>query len=493
MANTTYTLNWSDPTLKQSFTVAPGTTNTSNTSLTLFGQGLTPYGQYLLNDMLSMLENFCNTTPPLNPTYGQLWYNPNTHKIKVYDITNEWINSSGITTTQPANPTLGELWFNTSNDTLNYWDGSNWQQIVDAAVLNAQLSSAVNTLNNALAAETAAREAADTNLMNLKVNRAGDTMTGTLTINGQLIAQNQFGAYIDFGGTAAQPGYEINLANSAYPLFVWSPTGPINVDILGRMTSTQVTINDNPVNPTDGVNKEYVDAGLANTINQMTSGYLPITGGTLTGPLILSANPLQPLQSATKQYVDNSNFAKGAVYVGTFSINFAVASTYFEPAQVNIDLTAWYDDYVSNIGSIPVYQFVVVPIMSISYIGMSAKSAYSQAIDYQNILNGYMNNGSYDSSLTTSDVISNAIAAIDGQGFNGNIVPYQLQLLMGPFGNQHAYSTSGLTCTARVTLMAGSAETVFKAMPITIGSGQAVGTIGFGNTGYMSYNIEGNV
>ena len=32
--------------------------------------------------------------------------------------------------------------------------------------------------------------------------------------------------------------------------------------------------------------------------------YLPLSGGTMTGPLILAADPVQPLEAATKQYVD---------------------------------------------------------------------------------------------------------------------------------------------------------------------------------------------
>jgi hypothetical protein len=37
------------------------------------------------------------------------------------------------------------------------------------------------------------------------------------------------------------------------------------------------------------------------------TAYLPLSGGTLTGPLIQAADPVQPLGSATKQYVDATN------------------------------------------------------------------------------------------------------------------------------------------------------------------------------------------
>jgi hypothetical protein len=48
----------------------------------------------------------------------------------------------------------------------------------------------------------------------------------------------------------------------------------------------------------DGVKWVSTSAGAA---------YLPLTGGTLTGPLIQAADPVQPLGSATKQYVDAQN------------------------------------------------------------------------------------------------------------------------------------------------------------------------------------------
>jgi hypothetical protein len=47
---------------------------------------------------------------------------------------------------------------------------------------------------------------------------------------------------------------------------------------------------------------------------------LPLTGGTLTGLLTLSANPTLPLQAATKQYVDAYIPAPQAVTVDNASI-----------------------------------------------------------------------------------------------------------------------------------------------------------------------------
>lgn len=49
------------------------------------------------------------------------------------------------------------------------------------------------------------------------------------------------------------------------------------------------------------VSKSYVDSSLAS----LTSNYVPIAGGTMTGPLTLASDPTSDLQAATKRYVDS--------------------------------------------------------------------------------------------------------------------------------------------------------------------------------------------
>jgi hypothetical protein len=48
------------------------------------------------------------------------------------------------------------------------------------------------------------------------------------------------------------------------------------------------------------------DANFSNTVVTSLAGKLAIAGGTMTGPLVLNANPTQNLGAATKQYVDNA-------------------------------------------------------------------------------------------------------------------------------------------------------------------------------------------
>jgi microcystin-dependent protein len=57
----------------------------------------------------------------------------------------------------------------------------------------------------------------------------------------------------------------------------------------------------------------------------LNAAFLKLTGGTLTGPLILSADPIVPLGAATKEYVDNSTTGglpiTGGTMLGVINMN----------------------------------------------------------------------------------------------------------------------------------------------------------------------------
>lgn len=87
----TYTLNFSD-TGKIGFSLFPFTTNgpvspsdptlipqavTARTTLKLYGRGLTDFGEAFAQNSVYMLENFANSSRPVNSIDGQLWYATN--------------------------------------------------------------------------------------------------------------------------------------------------------------------------------------------------------------------------------------------------------------------------------------------------------------------------------------------------------------------------------------------------------------------------------
>jgi hypothetical protein len=91
----------------------------------------------------------------------------------------------------------------------------------------------------------------------------------------------------------------------------------------GKMTGP-LTLAANPVASLDAATKQYVDSHVptgggipeaptdGNTYGRGSAAWktvLPTTGGTLSGPLTLAADPVSALAAATKQYVDTNIMA----------------------------------------------------------------------------------------------------------------------------------------------------------------------------------------
>lgn len=71
--------------------VVDGNADTASTSITLFGDNYDDYGRLANENWLHILENFSNTSPPNNPTRGQLWYDSGTNNLKVRNST-AWVD-----------------------------------------------------------------------------------------------------------------------------------------------------------------------------------------------------------------------------------------------------------------------------------------------------------------------------------------------------------------------------------------------------------------
>jgi len=102
--------------------VQDGTVNTTATSQTLVGKNVTPYGEYEVENLVHQLENFADSSPPGNPIEGQLWYDTDAGKVKVYSGS-AWKTVSGLTvaTTSPPDPATGDLWFNPTTSRIKVY------------------------------------------------------------------------------------------------------------------------------------------------------------------------------------------------------------------------------------------------------------------------------------------------------------------------------------------------------------------------------------
>jgi hypothetical protein len=82
----------------------------------------------------------------------------------------------------------------------------------------------------------------------------------------------------------------------------------------GGTMSGDIVLAHDPPNALNPATKQYVDARVGGV------GFLPTTGGTMTGVIVLPGSPVNPLEAAPKQYADTKLPLTGATMTG--SINF---------------------------------------------------------------------------------------------------------------------------------------------------------------------------
>lgn len=107
--------------------ILPNGAINTETSVTLIGKNYASYGQMLDQNSMTLLQNSASDTPPLNPQYGQLWYDASTRTLRVYTGTAfKSLGSLVASTAAPSNASIGDLWFNTTDETLNVYNGTSW-------------------------------------------------------------------------------------------------------------------------------------------------------------------------------------------------------------------------------------------------------------------------------------------------------------------------------------------------------------------------------
>jgi len=125
-------------------TLPDGTIDTASTDLALFGKGYAGFGEKLNENFVKVLENFNNTTAPVNKLQGQLWFDQTNKQINVYTGA-KWkpVGSTTNSTTSPTNAVQGDLWFDTSNNQLYVYTGSVWTLVGPTSIAGSGVTQVV--------------------------------------------------------------------------------------------------------------------------------------------------------------------------------------------------------------------------------------------------------------------------------------------------------------------------------------------------------------
>jgi hypothetical protein len=118
-----YQINKTDGTIVA--TVADGQIDDRSTAITLIGKNYSGFGEIFNENLIQILENFANSTPPDNPIRGQIWFDSSQSKLKVYNgLDFVPVSSATISSSQPSTLATGDLWYDNVRQQLFFFDGT---------------------------------------------------------------------------------------------------------------------------------------------------------------------------------------------------------------------------------------------------------------------------------------------------------------------------------------------------------------------------------
>jgi hypothetical protein len=324
----------------------------------LIGKNYPLYGELQNENFIKLLQNFANTLAPSNPLQGELWYDLNTHLLKIYTGTSFIpVSPVIISASAPLTTLTGTQWWDSTNFQLNMYNGTGWsligpaykapdgksgsivEDVLDNAgnqhtvikfYTNNNVSAIVSydqpfVLNSASAVAgfstispgiTLCAEANNlfygtaTNTQNLgniaAINFARNDIDSTFYGNISVGYQN-----LGITTTTTQTSLISNRNNANVSIFanvVGASTRVINVN----GSTGEVTIAVNPSSALGVVTKQYSDSSIATAISPLAPSYSPSFTGTPTAPnvALASANTAQVASMASVQNaIANGNTA----------------------------------------------------------------------------------------------------------------------------------------------------------------------------------------
>jgi len=116
----------------------------------------------------------------------------------------------------------------------------------------------------------------------------------------------------------------INHTNDTYAILTEEILSSLSLDyvqVSGSTMTGALVLHADPFDNMHAATKQYVDYQVSNHDIEHDDRFLQLTGGTLSGPLTLSNDPINNLDAVTKQYVDNYFInVNGATMVGALTL-----------------------------------------------------------------------------------------------------------------------------------------------------------------------------
>ena len=270
----------------------------NTTDIVLIGKNYSGYGEYQNENFVKLLENFKNTSAPVSPLEGQIWYDSVNKALKVYNGTGYKLppvaTSSG---TAPTNKNTGDLWYDSTNQQLNFWDGSAWKVIGPAYSASLGTTGDVyDTISDGVTAHPVIKKYLTGNLIN--VISKDSQFTPSPSVAGFSTVRPGYNISSNYKLTALN---DLHVAGDAYV------TGTVN----GNATSAStIAVTDTPT--TSGT--YYVTFTSGTTGNQT----LRTDSSTLTwdpSTNTLSCNISGTITNATNVAVTNTATGTGPYYL----------------------------------------------------------------------------------------------------------------------------------------------------------------------------------
>jgi hypothetical protein len=297
----------------------PDTQSNTDYGITLVGRNYSGYGVFVNDNFVALLENFNKNVPPASPLEGQLWYNPDTYAISLWDD-RAWkplaslLSSSGEP--NPLGRNLGDLWWDTANYQLRAWSG---QTIFNQAVT-------VTTTSDTLTLNSSAALA------------VGDIVTHTsIPLSDQVTVLQVFA-----GSNQVKISASVSVAGGDPIVFTrgsgWYVIGPSYTKPQGKTGVFPYTVIDNNGSPHQ-VALVY-NKGQVNSVYSFDAEFTPNNDTAIPG--FATIKPGHQLRSSTFSQISktvqaDSTGSGGATVIPLADNTDIVAGDYFGSSTVSVD------------------------------------------------------------------------------------------------------------------------------------------------------------